>query len=120
MNEKRVILIIAPPGDLQIGLQALLTTHLDVDVLVIGEGSLALKVIDIHKPAMVIMDDDLLNDTVPMIIQGVKSSYPDTATLVMVNDEVGRQKMVGKGADLILLKGFPPVKFLSLIEDRLS
>lgn len=120
MNEKRVILIIAPPGDLQIGLQALLTTHLDVDVLVIGKGSLALKVIDIHKPAMVILDDDLLNDTVPMIIQGVKSSCPDTATIVMVNDEFGRQKIFDQGADLILLKGIPPVKLLSLIEERLS
>lgn len=118
MNEKRVILIIAPPGDLQIGLQALLTSHLDVDVLVIGEGSSALKVIEIHKPAMVILDDDLPNDTVPMIIQGVKSSYPDTATMVMVNDEVGRQKILDQGADLILLKGIAPVKLLSLIEER--
>ena len=120
MNTNRVILIVAPPSDLQIGLQALLTTHLDVDVLVTGAGSSALKVIKIHNPPIVILDDDLLKDTVSLIVQNVKSSYPSTFCIVMVNDEDESSKVADHGADLVLLKGFPAVKLIELIKNRLS
>ena len=72
-NSKPLILIVAPPGDLQIGLQALLTTHLEVDVLVTSEGSSALKVIERHNPDLVILDHDLPRNNVPMMIQQIKS-----------------------------------------------
>lgn len=52
-NSTPLILIVVPPGDLQIGLQALLTTRLEVDVLVTGEESSAMKVVERHNPAMV-------------------------------------------------------------------
>ncbi len=58
-NSTPLILIVAPPGDLQIGLQALLTTHLEVDVLVTAEGSSALRIIERHNPSLVILEYDL-------------------------------------------------------------
>ncbi len=114
-----VILIVAPPGDLQIGLQALLAARLEVDVLVTGEGSSALKVIERHNPALVILDHDLPRNTAPLISQRIKSSWPDILCIVLVNDDEGRQKVLGAGADLIVIKGLPGVKLVAEIEKLL-
>lgn len=120
LNTKRMILIVAPPGNLQIGLQALLTAHLDAHVLVTGKGSSALQVIEIHKPAIVILDEDLLEDAFEMIFQSNQTSYPGAVLIVIVNEEDSRQKMLGKGADYALLKGFSPQKLVALIGGLLS
>ena len=119
MGTKPVILIVAPPGDLQIGRQALLTTRLEVDVLVTGEGSSALKAIERHNPALVILDHDLPRNTAPTIIQRIKSSWPDILCIVLVNDDEGRQKVLGTGADLVVIKGLPGVKLVAEIEKLL-
>jgi DNA-binding NarL/FixJ family response regulator len=119
LGAKPVILIVAPPGDLQIGLQALFSIRLDVDVVVTGDGSSALKVIERHNPALVILDYDLPRNTVPMIIQHIKSSWPAIRCVVLVNDGEGRQKMLGTGADLIVIKGLPGVKLVAEINNLL-
>jgi DNA-binding NarL/FixJ family response regulator len=118
-NSKPLILIVAPPGDLQIGLQALLTTHLEVDVLVTGKGSSALKVIERHNPDLVILDHDLPRNNVPMMIQQIKSIWPGIRCIVLVNDDEGRQKVWGTGAELIVIKGLPGAKLVSEIEEFL-
>lgn len=118
-NSKPLILIIAPPGDLQIGLQALLTTHLDVDVLVTVEGSSALKVIARHNPALVILDHNHPMNNVPMIIQRIKSSWPAIPCVVLVNDDQERQMAFSTGADLMVIKGMPGVKLVAEIEELL-
>ena len=87
INNKPLILIIAPPGDLQIGLQALLTTRLEVDVLVTGEESSAMKVVERHTPAMVILDHDIPGKAAPMIVQKIKSSWSDICCVVLTNDD---------------------------------
>ena len=115
-NSKQLILIVAPPGDLQIGLQALLTARLKVDVLVTGEESSALKVVERHNPALVILDHDLPYNTAPMIIQSVKANWPGIYCVVLVNDDEGRQEVQDKGADLILVKGLPGGKLVTEIE----
>ena len=119
MGTKPVILIVTPPGDLQIGLQALLTIRLEVDVLVTGEGSSALKVIERHNPTLVILDYDLPRNNVPMTIQHIKTSWPDIRCLVLVNDDEGRQKVLGTGADLIVIKGLSGVKLVAQIKKLL-
>ena len=115
-NSKPLILIVAPPGDLQIGLQALLTARLEVDVLVTGEESSAMKVINRYNPALVILDHDLPMNTIPMIIQHIKSSWPDIRCIVLVNEEQERQKVVCSGADLIIIKGLLGSKLVTEIE----
>jgi len=115
-NSKPLILIVAPPGDLQIGLQALLAARLKADVLVTGEESSAMKVVERHIPAMVILDHDLPRNTAPMIIKRIKSSWPNIRCIVLVNDDKGRQKVLCTGADLIVIKGLPGGKLVTEIE----
>ena len=115
-NSTPLILIVAPPGDLQIGLQALLTARLEVDVLVTGEESSAMKVVERHIPAMVILDHDLPGNTAPMIVKRIKSSWPNIRCIVLVNDDKERQKVLCTGADLIVIKGLPGGKLVTEIK----
>ena len=87
MSAKLVVLIVSPPGDLQIGLQALLTANLDVDVLVVGKDSSALKVIERHKPALVILDQDIRGNIATTLIPQIKTSWPEILCIVLVNDD---------------------------------
>jgi DNA-binding NarL/FixJ family response regulator len=120
MNDlKPLILILAPPGDLQIGLQALLTTRLEVDVLVTGTESSAMKVIERHHPDMVILDHDLPYKAAPRIIQNIKSSWPDIRCVVLLNDDQGCQEILDKGADLGVIKGLSGGKLVAEIEKLL-
>jgi DNA-binding response OmpR family regulator len=116
LNNKLVVLIISPPGDLQIGLQALLTTRLDVAVLAVGDGSSALKVIERHNPALVILDQDIPGSTVTTLIHHIKTSRPEIICIVLVNDDQARSKIIGAGSDLIVIKGLPGAKLIAEIK----
>lgn len=120
MNDsKPLILILAPPGDLQIGLQALLTTRLEVDVLVTGAESSAMKVVERHHPDLVILDHDLPYKAAPRIIQNIKSSWTDIRCVVLVNDDQDCQEILDNGADLGVIKGLPGGKLVAEIEKLL-
>ena len=120
MNTNLVILIVSPPGDLQIGLQALLTSHLDVDVLVVGEAASALKIIARNNPAVVILDQDLPGNTVIKLVDDIKANWLEIQCVVLVNDEQRNQEIITAGADLIIMKGLPGAKFVTNIKKLLQ
>jgi DNA-binding NarL/FixJ family response regulator len=119
MTTKQMILIVALPGDLQIGLQALLTVLRDVEVLVAAEGPLALEVIKRHAPSLVILDNDLPGDAALLAATHIKVRWPDIRCLVLVNDEQQRQRVQESSADLVLIKGYPAAKLIATIEGLL-
>jgi len=115
LRAKLLILIISPPGDLQIGLQALLTTHLDVDVLAVSKESSALKVIERQNPALVILDQDNLGNTATMV-HNIKTCWPEIICIVLVNNDQSRNEKVSVGADLIVIKGLSGAKLVAEIK----
>jgi DNA-binding NarL/FixJ family response regulator len=120
MTTKQMILIVALPGDLQIGLQALLTVLHGVEVLVAAEGPLALEVIERHAPSLVILDDDLPGDAALLAANQIKARWPDIRCLVLVSDEQQRQRVQETSADLVLIKGYPAAKLIAAIKGLLS
>ena len=120
LNTKLGVLVVSPPGDLQISLQALLTTHLDVDVLVVSEGPSALNVIKRHKPALVILDQDIFKNKVVEFIENIKISWPEIQCVVLANDSQTRQEMMISSADLTVIKGFPGSKLVAEIKRLLT
>ena len=113
MTSKSLVLIVSPPGDLQIGLQALLTTHLDVDVLVVGEAASALKVIEKNNPDLVILDQDISENTTSKLLDDLKTSWPEIICIVLVNNGQVRQKIDTAGANLVVVKGLPGAKLVA-------
>lgn len=120
MNSKSSLLIVAPPGDLQIGLQALLTTHLDIDVLVVGKAQYALSVIERNNPHIVIIDQNISCDAFIELVQLIKNKWPTITCVVLTNDDLLRQKIIDAGTDLIVIKGFPGVKLVAEIKRLLG
>jgi two-component system chemotaxis response regulator CheY len=120
MAPKQMILIVAPPGNLQLGLQALLAVLHDVEVLVAAKGPLALEVIERHAPSLVILDDDLSGDAALLSANQIKARWPEIRCLVLVSDEQQRQRVGETSADLVLIKGYPAAKLIAAIEGLLS
>lgn len=113
MNSKSLVLIVSPPGDLQIGLQALLTTHLDVDVLVVSEAASALKFIEKNNPDLVMLDQDISENTASKLVDDIKTSWPEIICVVLVNDDQVRQKIDAAGANLVIVKGLAGAKLVA-------
>jgi len=113
---KPTILIISPPGDLQIGLQALLTTHLDLDVLVTCEGSSSSKALGIFLPDLVILDQDLSLNSGLEIARKIKTSWPDMKTIVFINNGEKKLEYSNLGVERIFSKGLPGPELIKNIK----
>ena len=120
MNEKKLILIITPPGDLQIGLQALLTTHLDVDVLAVSEVDSAIKVIQRYEPALVILDQNISKKELVSIITEIKGRWPEIICLVLINDDQSKDHFDQAGADRVIVKGLLGSRLVEEIRSLLN
>jgi DNA-binding response OmpR family regulator len=119
-NHKPIILIVSPPSDLQIGLQALLTTYLEVDVYVTSEGSSALNALARYLPDLVILDQDLPLNSGLEIAREVKSIWPDLIMITFVNDDEGKRGFSELGIDRVITKGLPGPELITEIKTLLQ
>ena len=115
-NQKPIILIVSPPSDLQIGLQALLTTYLEVDVYVTSESSSALKALARYLPDLVILDQDLPENSEFEIAREINANWPETAMFVLVNKDNDRNKFSSLGVDRTITKGLPGLELIAEIK----
>jgi len=120
LNTKSMVLIISPPGNLQIGLQALLNTRLDVDVLVVGDRSSAMKVIERQNPALIILDQDISDDTVALLTRDINSNWSEIPCIVLVNDDQPCQNIIDRESNYIVTKGLPGAKLIEKIKTILN
>jgi DNA-binding response OmpR family regulator len=114
------ILIINPPGELQISLQALLTSHLDQDVLVVSEVESAIKVIDSFKPTLIILDQNISKKDPATVISRLKNLWPSILCLVLANPEADLESILEAGADKVLVKGLRGFHLIEHIIDLLD
>lgn len=120
MNNRIVILLVSPPGNLQIGLQALLKVHLDADVLAVGDTSSVLYIVERQKPDLVILDHDTQKVNAPIFVKEVTTRWPKINFIVLVNDDEGHDSFSGMGADLIITKGIPGARLIGEIQRIIS
>ena len=106
-NPKPTILIIGPPGDLQIGLQALLNSHLDIDVLATSGWTSAFKALSIYLPDLVILDNDHTLKKGLDIGQEIKTNWPDIPLIIFVTDDQNKLAYSDQDVELIVKKGYP-------------
>jgi DNA-binding NarL/FixJ family response regulator len=118
-NQTRA-LIVTHRGSLQNGLQALVASIPQVDIIgQVGDGAQALEMVHGHHPDLVLLDTDLPNDEEWQVLEQIKALQPETRCIVLA-DDVGQQQQARiLGADVVLLKGFPPAKLADIIEKLL-
>jgi len=115
-NKSILALVVSSSGSLQNGLLALMTTIPSVSAVLVAEDSnSALRMVENHQPALVILDMPSLN--VQDVIKKIKDLCPRIHLIVLAED-VAQQKAVDSyGADSVLLKGFPAQKLIAIVED---
>ena len=101
------LLLVARPGRMLDGLQALLRTIPEIEIA--GQAdceSQALALIAQLHPALVLLDSSLVfREQLPAIIQ-IKDGYPHIGCIVLVENVQQQSAAREAGADIVLIKGF--------------
>jgi DNA-binding NarL/FixJ family response regulator len=119
MMTKSHALIVTDLGSLHNGLLALMTTMPQIEV--VGEASsasAALQMVAQHRPDLVLMDTDLPGSESCALLKQIKSDWPATRCIALANDVPQQQAAEARGADIALIKGFPPAQLITAV-DRL-
>jgi two-component system response regulator DegU len=110
-------LIVTHRESLQNGLQALVMSIPQVDIIdQVDNGAQALQIIQEHRPDLVLLDTNLPNDEEWQMLERIKTLWPEIRCVVLADDVRQQREAVTLGADLVLLKGFPPAKLVETIE----
>ncbi len=120
MNDSILALIIAPPGPVRDGLRALLTAIPQVASLKeIDDVSSALRVVEEHRPALVLISVNEAGDEVWNVLAQIKAKHPQTRSILLANDVQQQQLAQTNGADGVLLRGAPASRLSATIKSLL-
>ena len=113
-------LVIAKPGHLWDGLQSLLRTVPQIEIIAEAQDpSVLLKMGTEMHPELILLDASIFDETAWTAITKIKGEWPQTKFVVLTENDPQRQSAQDAGADLLLPKGFPAAKLVALIEDLL-
>lgn len=122
MQSDVLTLIVARPGRMRDGLQALLAAMPQVERINLADDSTAaLEMISGQQPTLVLLDSNPLNDgQVWTALEQIKALHPQTRCLVLVDNGRQEQRAQATGADGVLVKGFSTAELFAAIEKLLS
>ncbi len=119
MTKPVLALVLSSSGDLQNGLLALMTTIPQISaVLAAEELSSALRLIENHQPALIILDGKY--PKLKEVIKNFKTLCPQTHLIVLAEDISQQKEAKEFGADSVLIKGFPAQKLIEIVEGSVS
>ena len=107
LNSTASLLLVARPSRMREGLQALLRTIPDIKIVGQADSeSQALTLISQQQPALVLLDSSLvLKEILPVFVL-VKSKYPRTRCIVLVENLQQQSAAREAGADASIITGF--------------
>jgi DNA-binding NarL/FixJ family response regulator len=121
MMTKSHVLIVTAPGSLQNGLLALMTAMPKTEVVgEAGDASAALEMVVEYRPHLVLLDAALTANDRWELLRQIKNARPATRCIALVDDVPQQQQARAGGADIALVKGFPPAKLIATIEGLLQ
>lgn len=111
------ILIVARPTRVRDGLEVLLRTRSEIEVIdCIDDPSSALRMVIERPPALMILNTNLPNNQVWTVLKQVKAEWPQIRCLVLTDDARQKQTAEVAGADAVLLNGFKMAELFAVIE----
>jgi len=118
-NKSFLALVISSPDSLQNGLLALLTTISPISALLVAEDiHSALRMVENHQPALIILDISLSN--VQEVVKQIKEQCSQIHLIVLVEDTVQQKIAEESGADGVLIKGFSAQKLIAIVESLID
>ena len=114
-NKSILALVVSSPGALQNGLLALMTTIPPISAVLVAENiHSAIRMVENHQPALIILDISLSN--VQEVVKQVKEQCSQIHLIVLVEDTVQQKIAEETGADGVLIKGFSAQKLIAIVE----
>lgn len=115
------VLIVASPGELREGLQALLATRSQTGrVRVAKDGAEALSVIERSCPGLLIVDGNIPASNVRRLLERAKKECPQSRCLVLVDSTAQLSEAESAGADRAVLKGYPASQLLRIVSELID
>jgi len=113
-------LVITKPSHLWNGLQSLLRTVPQIDIIAESQDpSVLLKMCNEIHPQLIFIDASIIDETNWTVITKIKAGWSQTKIVVLTENDLQQQKAEEAGADIMLPKGFPAAKLVNLIENSL-
>ena len=118
---KPILTLIATASDsLQSGLMAIMSTTSQVYAFILAkESAVAHRMIAERQPALVLLDMALPGEGAQRVMQQIRSRWPLTRCIALADNVQQQQEARVAGADVVLIKGFPPAKLIAAIEELL-
>lgn len=112
--------MITKPGHLRNGLQSLLSTIPQIEIIAESHHpSVLLKMRGEIHPELILLDAGILEEMDWSAISNLKAEWSRTTILILTENEKQNQSAKEAGADFTLPKGFPAAELVDLIENLL-
>lgn len=120
MEKITLALVISQPGHLRNGLQSLLRTIPQIEIIAESQDpSVLLKMENDIHPDLLIIDAIVIDEINWLAIANLKAGWPKTKMLILTDNNLQEMKAIEAGADFSLPKGFPASALVTLIENSL-
>ena len=120
MEKITLALVITKPGHLRNGLQSILRTVPQIEVIAESQDpSVLVRMSDEIHPDLILLDAEVIEDPDWTAIAKLKGEWPQTTILVLTENDKQGQQAKKAGADHFLPKGFPAAELVNLIETSL-
>ena len=120
-KQTKLAIIVAKPGHLRDGVQSLLRTLPEIEIIAeIKSASVLLKMGSEMQPDLILLDASLFGENILKAITKINEQWPHTQCVVLVEDSQHHQSAYDAGADLVVQQGFPATKLVAAIEELLS
>ncbi len=120
-KQTKLALIVAKPSHLWDGLQSLLRTLPEIEIIAeIKCPSVLLKIGSEMQPDLILLDKSLFGENILKAITKINEEWSYAHCVVLVEDSPNHQALYDAGADLVVPQGFPATKLVAAIEELLS
>ena len=120
-EQTKLALIVAKPGHLWDGVQSLLRTLPEIEIIAeIKCPAVLLKMSSEMQPDLILLDASLLGEEIWKAITKINEEWSHTQCVVLVEDNQHHRALYDAGADLVVPQGFPATKLVAAIEELLS
>jgi DNA-binding NarL/FixJ family response regulator len=117
MKSGSIVMIVAKPGSLRKGYQALLSSIPGIQTIgVVESRAAASKWMAVHHPAIALVGGNGLGDQVWSLLHQIKHESPQTRCLVIMEKVEQVQENAMEYADAIFLEGAPPEELVRIVE----
>ena len=120
-KQTKLAIIVAKPGHLWDGVQSLLRTLPEIEIIAeIKCPSVLLKMGSAMQPDLILLDAIWFGENILKAITKINEEWSNTKCVVLVEDNRNHQPLYDAGADLVVQQGFRATKLVAAFEELLS